>query len=170
MINIYRLNASKYLLFRKTIHVQMLSQAYTDQRNHSLLHANFSNPLVPVMVYCNTITHLMGPFCQIFVPCKHFLLCILEDIGGTPGRHIWDTWDTLELAPYLGHQLTFTAPTKCDPSAGHCSGHPPRPLHLLGDWTWAGKKLVIILIDCREYLVVYHGHVISFLIKTISLW
>ena len=133
MINIYRFNASKYLLFRKTIHVQMLSQAYTDQRNHSLLHANFSNPLVPVMVYFKTIKRLMGPFCLISVPCKHFLLCILEDIGGTPGRHIWDTWDTLELAPYLGHQLTFTAPTKCDPSAGHCSGHPPRPLHLLRD-------------------------------------
>ena len=60
----------------------------------------------------------------------------IEDIGGTPGGHIWDTWDTFELAlrPYLGRQLTFTAPTKCDPSAGHYSGHPPSPLlHLLGD-------------------------------------
>ena len=53
----------------------------------------------------------------------------IEDIGETPGGHIWDTWDTFELAlrPYLGRQLTFTAPTKCDPSAGHYSGHPSSP-------------------------------------------
>ena len=50
----------------------------------------------------------------------------IQGIVGTPGAHIWDTWNTFELAPrpYLGRQLTFTAPTKCDPSAGHYSGHP----------------------------------------------
>ena len=90
----------------------------------------------------------------------------IQGIVGTPGAHIWDTWNTFELAPrpYLGRQLTFTAPTKCDPSAGHYSGHPSPLLGL------NLRKFGDNLNWFQGYLVVYHGHVIPILIKTISLW
>ena len=70
----------------------------------------------------------MCHICLDFLWRMDFLLWISTDLVKAHSGAISETpgtpWGWRASSPYLGGQLTFTAPTKCDPSAGHCSGHP----------------------------------------------
>ena len=74
---------------------------------------------------------LLNDMCHICLDSlwrMDFLLWISTDLVKAHSGAISETpgtpWGWRASSPYLGGQLTFTAPTKCDPSAGHCSGHP----------------------------------------------
>ena len=93
----------------------------------------FSEAPSPSCIFCHPAvhqwhSHFFGHICLDSLWRKDFLLWISIDLVKAHSGAISETpgtpWGWRAASPYLGGQLTFTAPTKCDPSAGHCSGHP----------------------------------------------